>query len=238
MKDFKFISNKDSLRLISKMKSKEICVPETEQIAELAKNVKDFDKRAFLKVLGVAGLGIAATSLFPKKADALVAGSTPTSNVVGLKDSSNNRINPAKEDGNLATIATNVPAKGQATMANSMPVVIASNQTAIPISGSLSIDSVGIKDATENRISPFSEDSAVYLRRIVKLMESQAVVDSGNRQRITIDSLGTGTAVTTTVPVSGSVAGSFLIDGQGRQMFTEMARQAYNSGIRSNLIWS
>lgn len=98
MKDFQFVSNRDSFKLISKMKSKDICVPETEQIAELAKNVKDFDKRAFLKVLGVAGLGVVATSLFPKKADALVAGSTPTSNVVGLKDDSNTRINPATEE--------------------------------------------------------------------------------------------------------------------------------------------
>ncbi len=35
----------------------------------------------------------------------------------------------------LATIATNIPAVGQAAMAASSPVVIASNQTAIPVSG-------------------------------------------------------------------------------------------------------
>ena len=64
-------------------------------------------KREFLKIAGVVGLGAAATFLGAKKAEALVFGSTPASNVVGVKDAANARINPAKEDGNLATIKTN-----------------------------------------------------------------------------------------------------------------------------------
>lgn len=63
----------------------------------------DGNKRLFLKVAGVAGLGMAASTLFPKSVDAYVAGSTPTSNVVGLKDDSNTRINPATEE-TLASI--------------------------------------------------------------------------------------------------------------------------------------
>lgn len=57
-----------------------------------------------------------------------------------VRDASNNLINPAKEDGNLAgiksdldTINTNTPAKGQANSAGSSPVVIASDQSAIPV---------------------------------------------------------------------------------------------------------
>jgi len=65
--------------------------------------VVDDNKRLFLKVAGVAGLGMAASTLFPKSVDAYVAGSTPTSNVVGLKDDSNTRINPATEE-TLASI--------------------------------------------------------------------------------------------------------------------------------------
>lgn len=45
----------------------------------------------------------------------------------------------AKQDtGNasLATIATNLPSKGQSTMANSQPVTIASDQTQVPVVGS------------------------------------------------------------------------------------------------------
>jgi hypothetical protein len=58
----------------------------------------DNDRRLFLKVAGVAGLGLAAGALFPKSAEAYVAGSTPTSNVVGLKNDTNTRINPATEE--------------------------------------------------------------------------------------------------------------------------------------------
>jgi len=59
---------------------------------------------------------------------------------VQVYDASDALINPAKEDGNLAgiksdldTINTNTLPKGQATMANSSPVVIASDQSAVPV---------------------------------------------------------------------------------------------------------
>lgn len=271
-------------------------------------------KRTFLKFAGAAGLGAAASLLVPGRAEALVFGSTPASNVVGLKDSANARIDPAKEGGNLATVktntdplvtsggggfvrqdstatiakesggnlasvktntdtfvasgaggfvrqdstgtiaketggnlatlATNVPAKGQALMAASMPVVIASDQTAIPVSGSFSVEAVGIKDTTGVIVNPATDDAVVYLRRMVKLMESQATVDAGNRQRITIDSLGTGTAVTTTLPVSGTVTATVssaaitTLAGQNQQMFQDVARNTYANGIRQNLIFT
>lgn len=49
--------------------------------------------------------------------------------------------------GNLASIKTNtdkIPAQGQATMAASTPVVIASNQSAVPISGAVTVSSGSI----------------------------------------------------------------------------------------------
>src|SRR3989338_2947837 len=61
-------------------------------------NKIDNNKRTFLKVAGATGLGLAATVLFPKMTDAYVAGSTPTSNVVGLKDDTKTKINPATEE--------------------------------------------------------------------------------------------------------------------------------------------
>lgn len=70
---------------------------EIKHVKELAKTIDDTDKRMFLKVLGGAGLGLFATSLFPKKADALIAGGAPTSNIVGIKNASNVRISPATE---------------------------------------------------------------------------------------------------------------------------------------------
>ena len=63
-----------------------------------AKEKVDNRKRTFLKTAGFAGIGLAASTLLPKSAEAYVAGSTPTSNVVGLKNIANTKINPATED--------------------------------------------------------------------------------------------------------------------------------------------
>lgn len=67
-------------------------------VVDAQNSTVDDDKRLFLKIAGVAGLGLAASTLLPKSVDAYVTGSTPTSNVVGVKNSSNTRINPATED--------------------------------------------------------------------------------------------------------------------------------------------
>ncbi len=66
--------------------------------SEPVATVSDNNKRFFIKALGVAGAGLVASQLLPNKASALVMGSTPSSSVVGLKNSSNTRINPATED--------------------------------------------------------------------------------------------------------------------------------------------
>jgi hypothetical protein len=60
--------------------------------------VVDGDKRNFLKVAGVAGVGVAVAAMIPDKAHALVLGSSPTSGVVGVKNAANARINPATEE--------------------------------------------------------------------------------------------------------------------------------------------
>lgn len=69
------------------------------------KEVVNDHKRLFLKAAGITGLGIIASQVLPKKADAYVLGSAPTSNVVGMKDASNTRINPATEEGLEAILA-------------------------------------------------------------------------------------------------------------------------------------
>jgi hypothetical protein len=81
-------------------KENKILPKKVETIVEPISNKSSIDdnKRMFLKVAGVAGLGLAASALFPKGADAYVTGSTPTSNVVGLKDATNTRINPATDE--------------------------------------------------------------------------------------------------------------------------------------------
>ncbi|MCX6703560.1 MAG: hypothetical protein NTV02_02650 [Candidatus Zambryskibacteria bacterium] len=92
--------NKHSFTFVSSKKDKvflDTSPEDIKHVKELAKNIDDADKRLFLKVLGGAGVGLFAASLFPKKADALIAGGSPTSNVVGLRNTSNVRINPATE---------------------------------------------------------------------------------------------------------------------------------------------
>ena len=88
----------------------------------------DDNKRLFLKVAGVAGLGLAAGALFPRGAEAYVAGSTPTSNVVGVKNAANTRINPATEE----TVASLLSGQGVVKITGSLA---ASGTVRTPASG-------------------------------------------------------------------------------------------------------
>jgi SpoU rRNA methylase family enzyme len=69
-------------------------------------------------------------------------------------------------------------------------------------------------------------ESVILLRRIAKLLEPMATQDTNQRQRIAISSVEVG------MPVSsyGGVDSRFQI--------VDWARTAYNTGIRSNLIFS
>jgi len=75
--------------------------------------VEDVRFRQFLKFLGGAGLGFILSSLLnPKQAGATFFGSVPGPGTVGLKDTEGTKINPAKEDGNLADIKANTKVSG------------------------------------------------------------------------------------------------------------------------------
>src|SRR3989344_611106 len=93
------------------------------------------DKRTFLKVAGIAGAGLVGSLLLPKKADALIMGSSPTTGVVGIKNAANTRINPATEetldevlkttdltfdgDNNLKVSITSVSGEGSSSFSDS-----------------------------------------------------------------------------------------------------------------------
>lgn len=68
----------------------------------------DERRRMFLKGLTVVVAGVFASTLLPKRAEALVMGSTPGTGVIGVRDSGNTRINPAKLEGNSITKKTAV----------------------------------------------------------------------------------------------------------------------------------
>ena len=78
------------------------------------------------------------------------------------------------------------------------------------------------------------KDLAALLRRLLKLMESNATVDSAQRQRIVIDALAGGITLSTVTTVT-SVSNVAAIAGETHRMFIDIARTAYNTGIRSKL---
>lgn len=93
---------KYSFRLVSSddLATKDVAPKQDEQSLFLGeqKKVSDEKRRLFLKTLGVIGAGAVGASMLPKKAEALVMGATPGSSVVGLKNASDVRINPATEE--------------------------------------------------------------------------------------------------------------------------------------------
>lgn len=251
--------------------------------------VVDGHKRGFLKYAGLAGVSALAYMAFPQKAEALIMGSTPTSNIIGVKNAANVRIDPATEttvsgiktktDNLTFDGSNNLQVGGDVGIQNASNVTInpatedtlalmkaktdlltfdGSNNLLTATSGAAS--NVGIKDATNTQINPATEDSNVYLRRIVKLMESQATVDGANRQRVNIDGFGTNGALVTGTGVGGAgvprvtvssdssftlalgaganTIGSVLIGGYDQRQFIDGARNTYANSIRQNLTFS
>ncbi len=95
-----FLENKYSFRLVSKAKVARIDLPPVVATREDAveDSVSDSNKRSFLKLLGIAGVGLAASQMMPKSAEALIMGGTPSTSTIGVKNASNTKINPATEE--------------------------------------------------------------------------------------------------------------------------------------------
>lgn len=287
-----FLSNHHSFTIVSKksLKKKDDFVSSQIVEEEVQGNVNDDDRRNFLKILGGASVGAAVLSMIPSKAQAYIIGSSPTAGIVGVKNSLNVGVNPATEDGNLATLtakdfateaslttlknkdfATQTTLATRASETTLASIKTNSDKFLFDVSGNLLTASSGgggggavtVNDTNNAQINPATDEGVLYLRRIVKLMESQAVVDNQMRQRITIDSLGGVTPVTTTIPVSGTLTAVIssgtlttvssvtsvstvsavtslnqIAGVDSRWQIIDWSRQAYNSGIRGNLITS
>ena len=93
------------------------------------------------------------------------------------------------------------------------------------------------------------DDQIVLLRRIVKLLESQAATDPQQRQRMTIDNIASGltlgtvttvTGVTTVTTVTGvtTVSNLSTLAGYDQRLYSDWARTSYNTGIRAQLTFS
>ena len=86
--------------------------------------------------------------------------------------------------------------------------------------------------ATENTLQAAVSDldSLQTLRRIVALLESQACVDGGGRQRVTVDA-GTLPAVTTISTVSNLAT----VAGWDHHQFMDAAQNCFANSIRRQL---
>lgn len=191
--------------------------------------IADQQKRTFLKAVGGVGLGAFLLSMLPtSKADALVLGGTPSTSVVGLKNSTNNRIDPATEDTlsaaktDLDNIKINTD-KFQFDLSNNLKVVSTGG----------GVDPVGLKNVSAAQINPATDESLIYLRRMVKLMESQATVDAANRQRVTVEG-ATITSGTITTVSNMTTLGSW----DARQMYADQAHNVYANTIRRNITFN
>lgn len=95
---------------------------EAELEAKASQEASDARKRQFLKGSVLLAAGFFATTLFPRRADALIMGGTAATNVVGAKNVSNVRINPATED-TLALIRTGLSVLKKTTVLTSSGTV-------------------------------------------------------------------------------------------------------------------
>ena len=146
----------------------------------------DNKKRNFLKTIGIAGISALVVSLIPKKASALVFGSSPAASHVGIKDSVNTPIDPM--------VKSQLPT--ELTTSGNLKASILGG-AANGVAGA----NVGLKNSSEQHINQVTNEtvaalsqneSIVLLRRIVKHLESSATVDKSNRQRIVLDGVSDG----------------------------------------------
>ena len=97
------------------------------------------------------------------------------------------------------------------------------------------------------------DDTVVLLSRILKILEPVSVADVAQRQRITIDNISGGltlgtittvstvttvsavTSITNALPTGTNTLGNVNVGGMDREMYINIAKQAYNTGIRTRL---
>jgi len=104
--------------------------------------ISDKNKRAFLKTAVIAGVGIVGSLLLPKKASALIMGSSPTTGVVGVKDSANARIDPATE----ATVSSLLKPTDLTFDAGSLKVKVTSQPSSTSFSDAADVAKSGLVD--------------------------------------------------------------------------------------------
>lgn len=122
-------------------------------------------------------------------------------------------------------------------------------------------ETTNLANTDGDQINPTTEESTVLLRRLIKLLESNSVVDSSLRQKVVVEQVTAtqmGTAITglnsgAGVPASNVITAGAPTTGtpittyylpvwvgpvDQRWEIIDRARTAYNTGIRSNLTFN
>ncbi len=134
--------------------------------------------------------------------------------------------------------AANVPVSGPLTdtqLRDSPVPVLASSSDTILSQSLTALNQVITSLAGRLDIRVVDDEGLYLLRRIVKICECLMVVDSNQRQRVTVDALptlGTVTTVSTLTTLNG------LQSLDPRYMMSDIARSAYATAIRQNLVVS
>lgn len=108
----------------------------------------------------------------------------------------------------------------------------------IPISTSEPIPVTASASAPVPITAAQTDNLLTMLSRIVKLLESNAVVDVAQRQRVSVDAFpATVPTVTTVTTVTGvtTLSNAIAIAGMDREQYINIAKQTYAQSIRSRL---
>ena len=98
-------------------------------------------------------------------------------------------------------------------------------------------------DAPLPAVAARTDDLVVMLSRVVKLLESNAVVDQQQRQRIALDTIPAGVTLPTVTTVTGvttvttvtTLANATAIAGMDREQYINIAKSTYAQSIRARL---
>ena len=112
------------------------------------------------------------------------------------------------------------------------------------------LEQTQLTNVKDTVINPTENETVIWLRRIVKLLEPSSTVDTANRQRITLDTITAGailptvttvttvtavTAITNALPAGINAIGYIGMISDTR---TDLTRNTYANGIRRNLTFT
>lgn len=107
-----------------------------------------------------------------------------------------------------------------------------------------------VANTSGTAVNPAQDETIILLRRIAKLLESSAVTDANQRQRVIAEQATAASLNVTSTPIASTTNIGQVVTGFGGQataaaniidsrfQLIDIARNSYSNGIRSRLTWS